>query len=210
MTDKTLEQMRSEYGLGELDVHQVGDDPLVQFKTWLDQAIESKALEPTAMNLATATKDGLPMCRVLLLKGLDHGLIFYGNYNSVKGQHLAENPNACINFYWPSLERQVRITGRVEKLPREESVRYFKARPLASQIGSYVSKQSQIVESRAVLDQAVEALKDVTEIDCPEHWGGYRLIPEYFEFWQGRAGRLNDRICYKPTDGGWQKNRLSP
>jgi len=186
---------------------------LLQFNTWFQEAIDSAALEPNAMTLSTATSSGVPSSRVVLLKGVDEGFVFYTNYESKKGQQLAANPHACLNFFWPELERQIRVEGIVAKVSSQESDQYFDSRPFKSRIGAHASPQSQRIEKRDVLKNiAEELLKRFTEgaVPRPEHWGGYRLLPHYMEFWQGRASRLHDRICYEQVNNRWEKYRVAP
>ncbi len=209
-----LEDIRRDYRKYKLDEDSVNQNPISQFNLWMENAVSSELIEPTAFVLSTVNKDSKPSSRVLLLKGIDDkGLIFYTNYESRKGTELAENPNAAMLFFWDILERQVRIEGQVEKLSYEESEQYFKSRPYTSRLGAWASKQSQVLKSRFTLMRKVAMLmmKYPVNVPLPEFWGGYRLIPEYFEFWQGRESRLHDRIrYYNQTDGIWQIDRLSP
>lgn len=190
-------------------------DPTRQFDTWWHEALEAKIIEVNAMTLATASADGIPSARTVLMKGFsEKGFIFFTNYNSFKGQQLSENPKACLLFFWKELERQVRITGIVEKLSSEESNVYFQSRPRASQVGAVASPQSQVIESRQWLDEKYnEAFEqfESTTVQRPSHWGGYLVTPVIFEFWQGRPGRLHDRIQYTLLDdGNWKVERLAP
>ncbi|HBB31916.1 MAG TPA: pyridoxamine 5'-phosphate oxidase [Cyanobacteria bacterium UBA8803] len=213
--DKRVADLRKEYtlhGLSEADAH---PNPFQQFKIWFDQAIAAQLPEPNAMTLATATPDGKPSARMVLLKGYDErGFVFYTNYDSHKGQQLRENPWGAIAFWWVQLERQVRIEGRVEQVSAAESDAYFQSRPQESQLGAWVSPQSQIIESREVLEQRLAQLKKEYEnkqVPRPPYWGGFRVIPSAIEFWQGRPSRLHDRLLYRLLeDGSWIIQRLSP
>jgi pyridoxamine 5'-phosphate oxidase len=213
--ETSIADLRREYtcdGLKEASAH---TDPFKQFQRWFDQAIAAQLPEPNAMTIATATVEGKPSARMVLLKDYDErGFVFYTNYTSQKGQQLAENPWGAIVFWWAQLERQVRIEGRVEKVAPDESDAYFHSRPKGSQLGAWASEQSQVVESRDVLEQQLQQLKDEyedKEVPRPPHWGGFRLIPEAIEFWQGRPNRLHDRLLYqRQEDGSWYIQRLSP
>jgi len=208
-----LAALRQEYmraGLGEQDL---APDPLTQFGKWFDEALESGVALPNAMTLATATRSGRPSARAVLLKGFDAGgFVFYTNYNSRKGRELAENPLAMLLFFWGELERQVRIEGRVERVSAAESDAYFASRPLGSRLSAIVSPQSEPVADRGVLEASLAAAAKTHRHDPPRppHWGGYRIIPEWFEFWQGRQDRLHDRLCYRRETGGWRIERLAP
>src|SRR5262249_37997394 len=197
-----------------LDEKTIDRDPIRQFQTWLDDAFAAKLPLAEAMTLATATPDGKPSARMVLLKQVDDaGFVFYTNYNSAKAQQLDANPNAALVFYWAQLDRQVRVEGSVSRTSAEESRGYFATRPRESQIGAWASEQSEVIESRAVLEErAIELEKQYRdrEIDCPEHWGGYRLKPERIEFWKSRIGRLHDRILYQRDGDGWITTRLAP
>ncbi|MBI5924925.1 MAG: pyridoxamine 5'-phosphate oxidase [Aquabacterium sp.] len=215
--DKTphdLAQMRKSYEQAELDESHVLPQPIDQFHHWFDEAVKAKALEPNAMTLATASADGRPSTRVLLLKGADAtGLVWFTNYASRKGQDLSANPMAAMQFFWPELERVVRIEGRVERVSDEESDTYYRSRPAGSRIGAWASPQSQVLVSRDVLEAAWKAQQAKLGEDPPRpaHWGGYRLIPDHWEFWQGRSSRLHDRIAYElQADGSWLIQRLAP
>ena len=191
----------------------VDKNPFKQFEAWYGKVLNSDIKEPTAVTLATSSKDGTPSARTVLLKGFDeNSFFFFTNYESRKGENLIENPVGELLFYWMDLQRQVRISGRVEKTSREESEEYFKTRPLKSRIGAWASKQSNVIPDREHLEKQFAEFekKFGDDIPLPPHWGGFRLIPEQFEFWQGRESRLHDRICYKKKDGGWEIVRLAP
>lgn len=219
LADPTMAQidiaaLRENYSKGSLDVQDVHVSPIEQFHKWFHEAIESKLPEPNAMVVSTVSNDSKPSARVVLLKGFDTGFTFFTNYLSRKGTELAENPNACITFFWVELERQVRIEGIIEKVTAEESDAYFQSRPIGSQIGAWVSNQSMVIDNREVLGEREQHLKDKfggNPIPRPPHWGGYRLTPNYVEFWQGRPSRLHDRIAYtKLEEHTWKIERLSP
>lgn len=212
---KTLSEIRTDYQAATLNEGDVLSSPFQQFDKWFREALEAEVLEVNAMTLATATPDGKPSARVVLLKGLDEGgFTFFTNYHSDKGQMLAANPYAALTFFWPELERQVRIEGEIEKVSHEESDEYFASRPKGSQIGAWVSEQSHIIKSREELDKRLEELTIQYEnepVVRPPHWGGYRLLPSSVEFWQGRPSRLHDRLKYtKGNEGFWKLDRLSP
>lgn len=214
-TISELSGLRHEYdtrGLRRADLH---SDPIEQFRAWFAAALTAEVRDVNAMSLATATPDGKPAVRIVLLKAVDErGFCFFTNYDSEKGRHLEANPNAALVFYWVQLERQVRINGPVERTSREDSAAYFHSRPVGSRLGAWVSKQSEVIDGRAVLDARMEAMRERfhnAEIPLPPHWGGYRLKPERIEFWQGRPNRLHDRFLYsRRADGTWQIDRLAP
>lgn len=198
-----------------LDERNVDPNPIVLFKRWFDAAIASGSRLPDAMTLATASKDGRPSARMILLKGIDDdGFVFYTNYNSQKARELEENPRAALVLYWVQLDRQIRVEGPVEQVTAAESDEYFRTRPRESQLGALASPQSEVVESRSVLEQRFREMDEIyrsREVDRPAHWGGYRLRPERIEFWQNRSGRLHDRIVYeRQGDGAWTIKRLAP
>lgn len=214
MKNKDIHQIRQEYTQNSLDESDVDANPFTQFDTWFEEARKSEVVEPNAMTLATVDADGKPQTRIVLLKGFDEdGFVFYTNQASDKGKEIEENPNVSLCFFWIELERQVRINGTAEKLPREVSEEYFKTRPYMSQIGALASNQSEVVPDRAYLDKKFTSLKEQYsegEVPMPETWGGYLVTPEYFEFWQGRRSRLHDRITYSKQDSDWVIKRLSP
>jgi pyridoxamine 5'-phosphate oxidase len=197
-----------------LDEKTIDRDPIRQFQTWLNEAFAAKLPLAEAMTLATATPDGKPSARMVLLKQVDHdGFVFYTNYNSTKARQLDANPYAALVFFWVQFDRQVRVEGSISKTSAEESRAYFSTRPRESRIGAWASEQSEEIANRAVLEErAVELEKQYggRDIDCPEHWGGYRLKPERIEFWKSRIGRLHDRILYQRQGDSWTITRLAP
>jgi pyridoxamine 5'-phosphate oxidase len=213
--DTSVANLRKDYtfqGLSETDAH---PNPFKQFKIWFDQALAAGLPEPNAMTISTVTSDGKPSARMVLLKDYDErGFVFYTNYESQKGQQLLQNPWGAITFWWAELERQVRIEGRVEQVSATESDAYFHSRPRGSQLGAWVSHQSQVIDNREVLAQRLQQLEkeyENKEIPRPPHWGGFRVIPTAIEFWQGRPSRLHDRLLYRRSeDGSWTIQRLSP
>ncbi len=209
----SISGLRKDYTKGKFDVSNAEASPFKQFEIWFDEAMNSGLIEPTAMSLSTVSANSKPSSRMVLLKKVDdRGFVFYSNYESRKGRELAHNPNASLLFYWDTLERQVRIEGIVEKLSTKESEEYFKTRPYESKLGAWASKQSEILSTRFTLIKRVVKYmqKFKTDVPLPPFWGGYRLIPDYFEFWQGRESRLHDRIAYKKTAEGWNIVRLYP
>ena len=208
-----IANLRKSYERAELDESASAEDPLVQFRLWLDQAFEAKLPEPNAMTLATVGADGRPSTRVVLIKGCDaRGIVWFTNYESRKGRELALHPVAALQFHWVELERVVRIEGRVDKVGAEESDTYYASRPLDSRIGAWASPQSQVVASRAVLvaNAAKVGARYLLNPPRPPHWGGYRLQPDTWEFWQGRRSRLHDRLRYRLDGTRWVRERLAP
>jgi pyridoxamine 5'-phosphate oxidase len=210
----TLAELRNEYTKKGLDVADVSTDPLRQFRIWLDDALAANVPEANAMHLSTVSADGRPSGRIVLLKGLDdRGFVFFTNYLSRKGKEMEAHPFGALTFFWSELERQVRIEGRVEKVSASESDEYFQSRPRGSQIGALVSDQSSEIENREVLENKriqLEKKYENTLIPRPDHWGGYRIVPHFLEFWQGRPSRLHDRIAYQQNGSQWLISRLSP
>lgn len=210
----SISDIRRDYARARLDEADVSHDPIVEFARWFAEAQEAQLHEPNAMTLATATADGAPSARIVLLKAFDQrGFVFFTDYRSRKGGELEANPRAALVFYWGELERQVRITGTVITTSKEESERYFRSRPLGSRLGAWASHQSRVIPGRAVLESD---LKEVVQrfaegdVPLPPHWGGFRVAPETIEFWQGRDSRLHDRIRYIREGGAWRVERLSP
>jgi len=197
-----------------LDENTINRDPIKQFQAWFSDAIAAKLPLPEAMTLATATPDGKPSARMVLLKQVDEdGFVFFTNYNSSKAEQLDANPYAALVFYWSKLDRQVRVEGSVVRTSAQESCDYFETRPRESQIGAWASAQSEVIAGRDVIEQRARELEEMyldREVDCPEHWGGYRLKPERIEFWKSRIGRLHDRILYQRETDGWSITRLAP
>jgi pyridoxamine 5'-phosphate oxidase len=213
-TMTNLSELRKSYERAELDEHASHTDPLQQFRHWLEQAIAAQLPEPNAMTLATVGDDGRPSTRIVLIKGLDErGLVWYTNYESRKGRELVSNPNAALQFHWVELERVVRIEGTVERTESDLSDSYYASRPLDSRLGAWASPQSRVIASRAVLVAAAAkaAVQHGMSPERPPHWGGFRLTPRSWEFWQGRKSRLHDRLRYTQADDGrWVRERLAP
>jgi pyridoxamine 5'-phosphate oxidase len=209
-----ISDLRQDYRQAALLETEADPNPIAQFQSWFAAAVAAQLPEPNAMTIATATPDGIPSARIVLLKDVDdRGFVFFTNYNSHKGQELTHNPQAAIVFLWAELERQVRIQGRVEKIAPAESDEYFYSRPPGSRLGAWASNQSEVVADRSVLDQQLadlEAKYANQEIPRPEHWGGFRVMPTMIEFWQGRSSRLHDRLRYRSIGGDWVIDRLSP
>jgi pyridoxamine 5'-phosphate oxidase len=209
----SVADLRKEYRAGELLESNAAADPVAQFGRWFADAGRADVPEPTAMTLATADATGRPSARVVLLKGFDdRGFTFFTNYTSRKGRDLDANPRASLVFFWPQVERQVRIDGRVERVSRAESEEYFHSRPLGSQIGAWTSHQSAVIGSRAELDEREAELKQRfgDKVPLPDFWGGYRVVPDEVEFWQGRPSRLHDRLRYVKVGDAWIRERLAP
>lgn len=215
MIDQTeLAALRQDYSHNELSKSTVATDPFDQFSKWFDEAIKAQIFEPNAMHLGTSTPDGKPSGRTVLLKGFDaNGFKFFTNYGSRKANELVANPNCYLHFFWKELERQIFIRGVSTRTTDRESDEYFATRPYKSQIGAWASEQSAVIDSRDVLEKRFNDLAEKYpegSVPRPPFWGGFRVIPEQFEFWQGRRSRLHDRIVYEQTNGGWNVLRLSP
>ena len=214
MTTLDLAELRRDYALASLTETQVDTDPIRQFERWFADAVSARVPEPNAMTLSTATRDGVPSGRIVLLKGVDaNGFVFYTDYRSRKGVELGENPLAALTFLWKEIERQVRITGSVSRVSTQESEAYFQTRPPGSRLGAWASRQSSVIANREELEAQ---LQDVTlrfptgDVPLPPYWGGFRVMPDEIEFWQGRASRLHDRLLYQRRESGWEISRLSP
>ncbi len=211
---KDIASIRKEYSKHSLDIADVDKNPLKTFNQWFNEAMKAEVTEPNAMTLSTVGKNNVPAGRIVLLKEVDKGFVFYTNYQSDKGRELEENPVAGLTFFWPELERQVRIQGDVEKVSEEMSTEYFQSRPKESQIGAWTSPQSSVIKNREILQEREQSIaskyKDDKVLPRPKQWGGYRLNAFHIEFWQGRPSRLHDRIAYTLIEGNWQINRLAP
>ncbi len=215
MNRDDIAQMRRSYTLAGLDEHSIASSPFAQFSQWFEEARTSISGEANAMTLATVNPDNTPSARIVLLKDMDErGFVFYTNYDSAKGQAIAQNPHVSLSFFWSELERQVRIAGKAEKISRGESDTYFQSRPLESRLGAWASAQSSVIEGREVLEKRFAALQQEyadAPIPLPPFWGGYRVVPYEMEFWQGRVGRLHDRLVYRLAEAGeWRISRRAP
>lgn len=213
MNRTRIQDLRRQYIKDSLATQTVKKDPIKQFEKWFSQTLKAGLIEPNAMIVATSTPNGKPSARVVLLKGLtDKGFIFFTNYRSKKGKELAANPHASLLFFWDKLERQVRIEGKVKKISREESSKYFDSRPHASRIAAWSSHQSTVIKDRKEIDEAFKKFDKMYpgEVPLPDYWGGFILIPSEFEFWQGRTNRMHDRFRYKKNRTGWKIDRLAP
>ncbi len=210
----SLADLRREYARARLDETTISRDPVTEFARWFEEAVKAEVQEPNAMTLATATRDGVPSARIVLLKGFDQrGFVFFTDYRSRKGAELEGNPRAALVFYWGELERQVRITGEVSPVDREESEAYFRTRPRGSRLGAWISHQSQVISSRKQLEDRLPEMERKypgDDVPLPPYWGGFRVVPEAVEFWQGRPSPLHDRIRYVRNGDGWRIERLSP
>lgn len=209
---KSIKDLRTDYQKSELNVKDLTEEPITLFQQWLSQAI-TYSNDANAFVLSTVNSNGVPSSRVLLLRGAtEKGFSFFTNYSSRKSQEIEVNPNVCMNFFWPEMERQVRINGSISRLSEQESDDYFNSRPYESRIGAWCSPQSQVIESREVLENKIQELKKKypNEVPRPENWGGYTIVPNEIEFWQGRASRLHDRFLYNMEGENWTINRLAP
>jgi|AntAceMinimDraft_1070359.scaffolds.fasta_scaffold11971_4 pyridoxamine 5'-phosphate oxidase len=218
MDKQSVAAMRRDYSQRALDESAVDTNPMKQFERWFEESVSNDLLEPNAFTVSTVSAENKPYSRVVLMKSYDeNGIVFFTNYESSKAKQLAENPNVALNFLWLEMERQVRIEGVVERISKLESLNYFVSRPQGSQLGAWVSPQSSIISSRAILEEKWEQMKRKFKdgkIPLPDNWGGYRVKPNYFEFWQGRSSRLHDRVIYRPNDhnetSSWEIKRLAP
>lgn len=210
-----LEALRKEYSKESLDVENVSSDPIVQFNKWMGEAMQAEVPEPNAMSLATVGADNRPSCRIVLLKGIENNqFVFYTNYQSHKGKSLEANPYCALTFFWPELERQVRVEGIVSRVEESRSEAYFQSRPIGSQIGAWASPQSSMIDNRNILEARAEQItrrfEGMTKLPKPKQWGGFQVAPFMIEFWQGRQSRLHDRIAFSRVDDQWQRHRLAP
>lgn len=211
---KQVADIRVDYSKGELDEAQVASDPILQFEQWFQEAVNSEVMEPNAMSLGTV-RDGRPSVRIVLLKGFDErGFVFYTNYESRKAREITGEPNAALTFFWPELQRQIRIEGTIEKISSVESDQYYASRDRLSRLGAWASPQSSEIDNRSDLESLVEEVtarfEGQEEIPRPDHWGGYSVKPDYLEFWQGRSSRLHDRITYQREGEAWRISRIAP
>lgn len=213
-TSKEINKLRLEYSKEILDEKMVNSNPIVQFDLWMKEALNADIPEPHAMNVSTVSKEGKPSSRIVLLRNFsENGFVFYTNYNSKKGNDISENNCAAINFFWPQLERQIRIEGKLQKVDSKISDEYFASRPHDSQLGAWASNQSEVLKNRQELEEKFEALEKKfagINVPRPEHWGGYCLVPDSIEFWQGRPSRIHDRIKFTSVNNEWKIERLSP
>jgi pyridoxamine 5'-phosphate oxidase len=213
-TNEYLKKLRNDFSKQTLSKKDLVSDPFQQLKTWIDEAVKGEVLEPIATTISTVSKYGQPSSRIVYVRDIpENGLVFFTNYHSKKGTDLSINAHACMNFFWPELERQIRVEGIIEKVEDAVSDDYFNARPKSSQVGAWASHQSEKLSSREELEQRVAELTkkyENTDVPRPPHWGGYILVPHYFEFWQGRPSRLHDRIAYSREEESWQIDRLNP
>ena len=210
-----LSKLRSEYSRASLDVSSILPDPIQQFEKWFLEALNAKVMEPNAMNLSTINADNRPSSRIVLLKGIEEKkFVFYSNYQSTKGKELDQNPACALTFFWPELERQVRIEGLAERINEERAEKYFQSRPRGSQVGAWTSPQSSIIKSRSILEERAEQIEKRFEglavLPKPNQWGGYQVDAQVIEFWQGRPNRLHDRIQFLKIDNAWKSHRLAP
>ena len=210
-----LAEIRKEYSKATLDMTNASDDPIDQFNKWFDEALKAKVLEPNAMSLATVSNDNRPSCRIVLLKGIEENkFLFYTNYQSHKGKELENNPVCALTFFWPELERQVRIEGIASRVGENQSMEYFQSRPIGAQVSAWASPQSSIIENRTILEERVKQIEKRFEgnkvLPRPHQWGGYAVAPHMIEFWQGRENRLHDRLEYVQVEGSWKILRLAP
>ena len=215
LSKEKIAALRRDYRSHQLDLSQVNEDPILQFQQWFEAALEAEVPEPNAMTLATVGPNHRPSARTVLVKGFDQkGFVFYTNYESQKGKELLANPFAALVFCWLELERQVRIEGKVEKISRADSLQYFTSRPKGSQIGAWASPQSEVIAGRGVMEELQKELEEkyaaAENLPLPPHWGGYVVIPDKIEFWQGRSSRLHDRLRYTLEGGEWRIDRLAP